>query len=82
MNFLLTSTEIFVLGLLDFGEEQGVSWELLAEDFEFVGPLEVVFGVLVVEEDLFVGSDGALFEFGVFQADAALRLSVAHELVG
>ena len=78
MNFLLTSAKIFALRLLDFGEEERLTGRLLADGFEFVGPFDVVFGVVVVEKDFFIGSDGALFEFGVLEADAAFSLSVAH----
>jgi hypothetical protein len=80
MNLLLTSAKILVLRLLDFGEEKGLTGRLLADSFEFVGPFDVVFGVVVVEKNFFVRSDGALFEFGVFKADASFSLSVAHVL--
>jgi hypothetical protein len=81
MNFLLTSAKILVLGLLDSREEERLTGRMLADGFEFVGPFDVVFGVVVVEKDFFVRSDGALFEFGMFEADAAFGLSVAHGLV-
>jgi hypothetical protein len=81
MNFLLTSAKILVLGLLDFWEEKGLTGRLLADGFEFVGPFDVVFGVVTVEKDFFVRSDGALFKFGVLEADASFSLSVAHRLV-